>query len=182
LLFAPTLAPPKPPRRRSAGSSRSAARVHYVERGQGEPLVLLHGNGMMIQDFLSSDFLTLAATHYRVIMFDRPGYGYNDRSRTTVWTPEAQADLLHNAFARIGIRHYLALGHSGTVHFIMRVGGKALELQPGKAAISIGSLDKLPGVVDALITAVRAGELDPQIKEAAAARGLMMAARRKKAA
>lgn len=71
---------------------------------------------------------------------------------------------------------------AGTVHFIMRVGGRPLDLQPGKAAISIGSLDKLPGVVDALITAVRAGELDPQIKEAAAARGLMMAERRKKAA
>ena len=25
-------------------------RVHYVERGEGEPLVLLHGNGSMIQD------------------------------------------------------------------------------------------------------------------------------------
>ena len=68
---------------------------------------------------------------------------------------------------------------AGTVHFIMRVGGKPLELQPGKAAISIGSLDKLPGTLEALITAVRAGELDPQIKEAAAARGLMMAERRK---
>lgn len=71
---------------------------------------------------------------------------------------------------------------AGTVHFIMRVGGKLLELQPGKAAISIGSLDKLPATLDALITAVRAGELDPQIKEAAAARGLMMSERRKKAA
>ncbi|CAO4194163.1 hypothetical protein [Methylorubrum extorquens] len=71
---------------------------------------------------------------------------------------------------------------ASTVHFIMRVGGKPLELQPGKAAISIGSLDKLPGTIDALISAVRAGELDPQIKEAAAARGLMMAERRRKAA
>ncbi len=26
-------------------------RLHYVERGSGEPLVLLHGNGSMIQDF-----------------------------------------------------------------------------------------------------------------------------------
>lgn len=71
---------------------------------------------------------------------------------------------------------------AGTVHFIMRVGGKPLELQPGKAAITIGNLDKLPGVVDALIDAVRAGEFDPQIRDAAAARGLMMAERRKKAA
>src|SRR3954468_6045997 len=71
---------------------------------------------------------------------------------------------------------------AGTVHFIMQVGGKPLELQSGKAAISIGSLDKLPATLDALITAVRAGELDTQIKEAAAARGLMMAERRNRAA
>ncbi|MER2218884.1 DUF6641 family protein [Methylobacterium brachiatum] len=71
---------------------------------------------------------------------------------------------------------------AGTVHFILRVGGKPLELQPGKAAIGIGSLDKLPATIDALISAVRAGELDPQIKEATAARGLMMAERRKRAA
>ncbi len=71
---------------------------------------------------------------------------------------------------------------ASTVHFVMRVGGKLLELQPGKAAISIGTVDKLPGIIDALIAAVMAGELDPQIKQAAAARGLMMAERRKKAA
>lgn len=71
---------------------------------------------------------------------------------------------------------------AGTIHFIMRVGGKQMELQPGKAAISIGTLDKLPATIDALTTAVRAGELDVQIKEAAAARGLMMAERRTKAA
>ena len=28
-------------------------RLHYVERGSGRPLVLLHGNGSMIQDFES---------------------------------------------------------------------------------------------------------------------------------
>ena len=26
-------------------------RLHYVERGTGRPLVLLHGNGSMVQDF-----------------------------------------------------------------------------------------------------------------------------------
>ena len=46
----------------------------------------------------------------------------------------------------------------------------------------VGTLDKLPAIIDALINAVRAGELDTQIKEAAVARGLMMAERRKKKA
>ncbi|MGX7706721.1 hypothetical protein [Methylobacterium sp. Gmos1] len=39
----------------------------------------------------------------------------------------------------------------------------------------------MPAIIDALINAVRVGELDAQIKEAAVARGLMMAERRKKA-
>ena len=29
-------------------------RIHYVERGTGTPLILLHGNGSMIEDFQSS--------------------------------------------------------------------------------------------------------------------------------
>src|SRR3984893_7943048 len=36
-------------------------RLHYVERGTGTPLVLLHGNGTMIEDFQSSGLIDLAA-------------------------------------------------------------------------------------------------------------------------
>ena len=42
-------------------------RLHYVERGTGTPLVLLHGNGSMIEDFQSSGLIDLAAKKYRVI-------------------------------------------------------------------------------------------------------------------
>jgi hypothetical protein len=31
--------------------------LHYVERGNGRPLVLFHGNGSMIQDFESSGLI-----------------------------------------------------------------------------------------------------------------------------
>jgi pimeloyl-ACP methyl ester carboxylesterase len=86
--------------------------LHYIERGQGEPLVLLHGNGSMIQDFSSSGLLDKAARKYRVIVFDRPGFGYSKRSRLTVWTPEAQADLIRKALAKIGISQAIVLGHS----------------------------------------------------------------------
>ena len=40
---------------------KCGVRLHYVERGSGEPLVLLHGNGSMIQDFESSGLVDLAA-------------------------------------------------------------------------------------------------------------------------
>jgi pimeloyl-ACP methyl ester carboxylesterase len=87
-------------------------RLHYVERGNGRPLVLFHGNGSMIQDFESSGLIDLAAENYRVIVFDRPGFGHSLRPRNVVWTPEAQADLFKKAFDRLGVQRAIVLGHS----------------------------------------------------------------------
>ena len=90
----------------------NGVRLHYVERGSGEPLVLLHGNGSMIQDFESSGLIDLAAKDYRVIIFDRPGFGHSDRPRNVVWTPDAQAELIKQALGRLDARNAIVLGHS----------------------------------------------------------------------
>jgi pimeloyl-ACP methyl ester carboxylesterase len=87
-------------------------RLHYVERGAGRPLVLFHGNGSMIQDFESSGLIDLAAENYRVIVFDRPGFGHSSRPRAVVWTPQAQANLFANALDRLNVRKAIILGHS----------------------------------------------------------------------
>jgi pimeloyl-ACP methyl ester carboxylesterase len=87
-------------------------RLHYLERGTGPTLVLLHGNGVYTKDFETSGLLQQAAEHYRVIAFDRPGFGYSERPRSTVWTPEKQAALLHRALERIGVESAIVLGHS----------------------------------------------------------------------
>ncbi|HEX7636681.1 MAG TPA: alpha/beta hydrolase [Noviherbaspirillum sp.] len=87
-------------------------RLHYVERGQGQPLVLLHGDGSMIQDFQISGLIDLAADKYRVIAFDRPGYGYSLRPRDRVWTPQEQAALLHRALQLLNVEQPIVLGHS----------------------------------------------------------------------
>jgi pimeloyl-ACP methyl ester carboxylesterase len=87
-------------------------RLHYVERGSGEPLVLLHGNGSMIQDFESSGLLDMAAAKYRVIAFDRPGYGHTTRPRDRVWSAEAQADLIDQALRKLGASPAVVVGHS----------------------------------------------------------------------
>ena len=90
----------------------NGVRLHYVERGAGDPLVLLHGNGSMIQDFESSGLIDLAAKNYRVIVFDRPGFGHSDRPRNVVWTPDAQAELIKRALEQIGVSNAIVLGHS----------------------------------------------------------------------
>lgn len=86
--------------------------LHYLERGEGPTIVLLHGNGTMIEDWLASDiFDDLAKTH-RVIAFDRPGFGHSERPRTRVWTPAAQASLLAAALQELKIEKAIVVGHS----------------------------------------------------------------------
>lgn len=87
-------------------------RLHVVEHGEGEPLVLLHGNGSMIQDFASSGLIELAARNHRVIVFDRPGFGHSDRPRLAVWTPQTQAKLIYRALRHMGIERAKIVGHS----------------------------------------------------------------------
>lgn len=86
--------------------------LHYLDHGSGEPLVLLHGNGSMIEDFETSGLIARASRDYRVIAFDRPGFGHSDRPRGTVWTPARQAELIHHALERMRVGRALTLGHS----------------------------------------------------------------------
>jgi pimeloyl-ACP methyl ester carboxylesterase len=86
-------------------------RLHYIERGQGEPVVLIHGNGTMIQDFTVSGLVDRLASRYRVIVFDRPGYGYSSRPRQ-LWTPPTHAKLFQRALKQLGIEQAVVLGHS----------------------------------------------------------------------
>src|SRR5690349_19932194 len=57
---------------------------------------------------------------------------------------------------------------TGTVHFMVRYGAKPLPLdKAGSTSVEVGGFDQLPGVIDALISAVKAGELDVQLAAAA---------------
>jgi pimeloyl-ACP methyl ester carboxylesterase len=87
-------------------------RLHYLERGTGPALVLLHGNGVDALDWERSSVLGGAAEHYRVIAFDRPGFGHSERPRSTVWTPDAQARLLHRALQELRVESAIVVGHS----------------------------------------------------------------------
>jgi pimeloyl-ACP methyl ester carboxylesterase len=90
----------------------NGVRLHYIERGEGDTVVLLHGNGSMIQDFESSGLIDLVAKRHRVIVFDRPGFGHSDRPRGVVWTPDAQAKVMEAALAQLNVSNTIVLGHS----------------------------------------------------------------------
>ena len=91
----------------------------------------------------------------------------------------AKATLLKNLNAQLEAARLIAEGkpsplsargtwfnrhdQEGNLLFGVRVRNKALEIQRGKPFIVAGDTKKLPGVIEKIIAAVKAGELDPQI-------------------
>src|SRR5439155_10976965 len=76
--------------------------MHYVERGRGRTIVLVHGAFGAAQDYTATIFDPLTRQH-RVIAFDRPGHGYSQRPRDIVCTPAVQARILHDAIVALGV-------------------------------------------------------------------------------
>lgn len=87
-------------------------RLHYVRRGAGPVVVLLHGNGATSLDFELSGLIDMLAREHTVIAFDRPGFGYSERPRSTVWTPAEQGALLGKALKELDVEQAVVVGHS----------------------------------------------------------------------
>ena len=91
-------------------------RLHYSDRGEGNPVVLIHGNAVSGDDWNTSGVAELLLRNHRVIIFDRPGFGYSERPRGRLWTAAQQAELLHKALSQLGVERPVVVGHSwGTI-------------------------------------------------------------------
>jgi pimeloyl-ACP methyl ester carboxylesterase len=86
--------------------------VHYLEAGNGPAVLLLHGNGAMAEDFVISGLFDRLAQDFRVIAPDRPGFGYTERPRDRVWTPDEQAKLIRGLLDHIEVTNPIVVGHS----------------------------------------------------------------------
>jgi hypothetical protein len=65
------------------------------------------------------------------------------------------------------VRPWWKTDPSGQVVMSIKFGARLIEFEKGKAGIVVPSKDKLPTVIDTLIAAVRAGELDELFGQAA---------------
>jgi pimeloyl-ACP methyl ester carboxylesterase len=86
-------------------------RLSYRSQGEGSPVVLLHGNAGFAQDF-AAVLDDLAGRGYQAIAFDRPGHGHSERSENERVSVEAQAGLIREALAKIGVERPIMVGHS----------------------------------------------------------------------
>jgi pimeloyl-ACP methyl ester carboxylesterase len=86
--------------------------VQLVDQGTGPCVVVLHGNGSMLEDLSSSGLIDQLAEKYRVIALDRPGFGGTNRGTSGAWTPERESALLLEVLAALGVERALVVAHS----------------------------------------------------------------------
>lgn len=85
-------------------------RLHYVDRGTGTPIVLLHGSDGCIQDFEA--VVQALSERYRAIAFDRPGHGWSSAPPGSPNTPATQLSVIRSAMKRLGVACPILVGHS----------------------------------------------------------------------
>jgi pimeloyl-ACP methyl ester carboxylesterase len=96
-------------------------RLHVLELGpqlgpsgreEQPPIVMVHGASGNLHD-LRIALGDRLARNRRVILFDRPGHGWSDRPGGFAdASPARQAALIMEALDRMGVAHFVLLGHS----------------------------------------------------------------------
>lgn len=84
--------------------------IHFVERGSGPALVLLHGYGGSIFSFRHQ--IGPLAEHHRVIALDLPGFGYSDRPTDLDLSHTAHVERLRELLDRMDVERAAVLGHA----------------------------------------------------------------------
>jgi pimeloyl-ACP methyl ester carboxylesterase len=56
-------------------------KIHYIDRGQGEPIVLLHGGTSNLESWITTGVVANLQKDFRVIAFDARGAGKSDKPR-----------------------------------------------------------------------------------------------------
>jgi len=110
-------------------------RIHYIQKGTGSDVLLVHGLPGSIEDW--EDVIDLLAETYRVTAFDRPGFGASseDNVRATI---EQNAETVIMLIKKLGLHNVVLVGHSYGGSTILRVAIK--DPEPVKAYIAIAAV------------------------------------------
>ncbi|WP_244497941.1 alpha/beta fold hydrolase [Mesorhizobium sp. Root695] len=86
-------------------------RIHYVDQGEGRPIVFVHGLGAQLHHFRHTLFGRFGPG-YRLIALDRPGAGYSARASGATGSLPEQAEIVRRFIEALGLERPLVVGHS----------------------------------------------------------------------
>ena len=127
--------------------------IHYVERGQGRPLVLLHG--VTLRWDIWSPQLHQLADRYRVIAVDLRGHGWSEAGTDGYGLPVLANDLC-TLLSKADLHDALVVGHSmggmTTLRFCVDHPDVMAERVAGIGLVATAAAMPLPAAVGALLT------------------------------
>ena len=85
------------------------ARMHYVDEGEGESIVMVHGTPTW--SFLYRDMIKVLAPRYRCIAPDHLGFGLSDKPEHAAYHPTDHARRLRSLIAHLGLRDVTLIVH-----------------------------------------------------------------------
>ncbi|HKY93090.1 MAG TPA: alpha/beta hydrolase [Nevskiaceae bacterium] len=89
-------------------------RIHYLDHGQGEVVVFLHGSGSGACGYsnFKGNFPALVEAGYRTILPDLIGYGYSDKPADVEYPLDFFIECVKQTLDAIGVDRYTLVGNS----------------------------------------------------------------------
>ncbi|MCP4964763.1 MAG: alpha/beta fold hydrolase, partial [bacterium] len=86
---------------RSHRFASSVGEVHYLDEGEGQPLLMMHGNPEWT--FMYRKLVPPFAEHFRVITADYPGFGLSDDPSDGDYSPGAHSRAVGELVDHLGL-------------------------------------------------------------------------------
>ena len=125
----------------------NGVKLHYFEKGSGQPVVFVHGSNGSLQDFKLS-IMDRLSEDFRTVAFDRPGHGHSERGHSTKEGRTIHGDIMIEAWRKIGIERPVLVGHSSAGAVLMDIAVRhpqevgAIVLISG--VVHSGGMEKVP--------------------------------------
>lgn len=84
-------------------------RIHYVDEGQGEPIVFVHGNPTW--SFMFRKLISGLSSEYRCIAIDHLGFGLSDKPPQAPYGPKLHARNLTHLMRHLGLERITLVVH-----------------------------------------------------------------------
>ena len=87
----------------------AAGRVHYVDEGEGRPILMCHGNPTW--SFLYRNVIRSLRGRFRCVALDYPGFGLSERPAGYGYTPAEHAEVVGQLVRELDLRDLVLMGH-----------------------------------------------------------------------
>ena len=120
-------------------------KIHYVEAGQGEPVVLIPGSYRTYRAW--NHWMPLLAAQYRILMLDYHEMGGSEKPREGANTIQEQTDIIAQMVLQLGLGKVHLIGGSSRGALVFDFAARYPDLVNKIVSIEGGLVDSSPGSI-----------------------------------